>query len=89
MEIVKDKLVINNSKVIDYISHYIDDYGELCLPIKCKFFFGNIKGLAGVFIIFNAAATIVKLSLSRWDCRVYQEIFLYLKSCGKLRINDF
>ena len=52
-EIVKDKLVINNSKIIDYASHHRSDFGDIYLPAKCKFFLGSTAGLSLVPTIFN------------------------------------
>jgi len=53
---VKDKLVVNNSKIIDYASRYRSDFGDIYLLAKCKFFLGNNAGLVATPIIFNIPA---------------------------------
>ena len=52
-EIVKDKLIINNSKIIDYTSYYRSDFGDIYLPAKCKFFLGSTAGIYLISVIFN------------------------------------
>lgn len=57
-EIIKDKLTVNNSKIIDYAPCYRSDFGDMYLPAKCKFFLGNTAGLALVPVIFNVPVAI-------------------------------
>ena len=52
-EVIKDKLFVNNSKIIDYASRYRSDFGDIYLPAKCKFFLGNTAGLFCASLIFN------------------------------------
>lgn len=52
-EIIKDKLIVNNSKIIDYSSYYRSDFGDIYLSSRCKFFLGNTAGIFLVSTIFN------------------------------------
>lgn len=60
-EIVKDKLFVNNSKIIDYASNYRSDFGDIYLTAKCKFFLGACDGLFLVSTIFN-----VPVAIANW-----------------------
>jgi len=51
---VKKELPANlNNKIIDYSTKYRNDFGDIFLPAKCKFFLGNTTGLLLVPTIFQ------------------------------------
>lgn len=45
---VEKELKINNPHIIDYAIHYRNDFGDIYLSAKCKFFIGSEGGLIAV-----------------------------------------
>lgn len=53
-QIIGEKLPdSNNPRIIDYASKFRNDFGDIYLPAKCKFFLGSTAGLVVVAAIFN------------------------------------
>jgi len=51
--IALDKLPNIGRRIIDYAFNYRDDFGDVYLPSKCKYFLGNSSGLFLVSTIFG------------------------------------
>lgn len=52
--VVKDKLSdLGEARIIDYASRYRDEFMDIYLPAKCRFFVGTASGLAQVPLMFD------------------------------------
>ena len=44
---------VDNEKIVDYATLFRNDFGDIYLPAKCRFFLGTTAGLVGVAFIFG------------------------------------
>ena len=51
--VVEEKIINENKKIVDYATKYRNDFADIYLPAKCKFFLGNTAGFFMVSTIFN------------------------------------
>ena len=90
--VVEKKLPkLKNPRIVDYATKYRTDFGDIYLPVKCKFFLGDGCGIHMISKIFNRPVAWVNLIPMKFPPIGKNDVFIVKKiwSIEKKRLLTF